>query len=197
MQRVKAIGIDLMDTVIEDPWAEALETVTGLSLAEIMSLRDARAWISFELGEVDEATYARRFFPPGSGHRLDGPALRRELQARYRFLPGMEELLGELAAARRLVAVSNYPEWIDELIRRFRLDRFFRDYRISCRMGARKPDPAFFRALLDSCALEPGELLLVDDRGENVEGAAALGIPGIVFEDAARLKDALRRRGLS
>ena len=102
-----------------------------------------------------------------------------------------------MAATHPLVAVSNYPEWIDELIRRFRLDRFFREYRISCRMGARKPDPAFFRALLDSCALEPGELLLVDDRSENVDGAAALGIPGIVFEDAARLKEALQRRGLS
>jgi putative hydrolase of the HAD superfamily len=193
---IRAIGVDLMDTVIADPWAEALEAATGLGLAEILSLRDSRAWIDFELGQVDEATYAERFFPPGSGHRLDGRALRRELEARYRFLPGMEDLLARLAPRRRLVAVSNYPEWIDLLRVRFSLDRFFGEYRVSCRLGARKPDRAFFEAVLASCGLEPGELLLVDDRAENVEGAARLGIPGILFRGAEALEEALRERGL-
>jgi putative hydrolase of the HAD superfamily len=108
----------------------------------------------------------------------------------------MEELLGRLAPARRLVAVSNYPEWIDALRERFALDRFFVEYRISCRLGARKPDRAFFESVLDSCGLEPGELLLVDDRAENVEGAARLGIPGLLFRDAATLERDLRRQGL-
>lgn len=192
----RAIGIDLMDTVIEDPWAEALEAATGLKLDEILSIRDARAWIAFELGEVDEATYAERFFPPGSDHRLDGALLRRELEARYRFLPGMEDLLARLAPSWKLVAVSNYPEWIDSLRLRFRLDRFFDQYHVSCRLGARKPARAFFRAVLDASGLEPGELLLVDDRAENVEGAARLGIPGLVFRDAPALERDLRERGM-
>lgn len=193
---VRVIALDLMDTVLTDPWMEALEEVTGLPIAETLALRDREAWLAFERGEIDEETYAARFFPPDSGQCLDGEALRRALLARYAFVPGMEDLLGRVVEARPLLALSNYPVWVDLLIHRFRLDRFFRDYYVSCRLGTRKPSASFFRKVLRTGGLDPGEMLLVDDRAENIVGAARLGIPGILFTGADDLARDLAGRGL-
>lgn len=51
----------------------------------------------------------------------------------------------------------------------------------SSRLGVAKPEPDFFRAILRAEAeaghpVEPGEVVFVDDRADNVEGAAAIGI---------------------
>jgi HAD superfamily hydrolase (TIGR01509 family) len=108
----------------------------------------------------------------------------------------MEDLLGRMARAHPLLALSNYPVWVDALVPRFRLDRFFRGYHVSCRLGVRKPDAAFFRRVLRADGLEPGEMLLVDDRAENIAGAADLGIPGILFTGAGDLARDLDARGL-
>jgi HAD superfamily hydrolase (TIGR01509 family) len=194
--RIRVIALDLMDTVLTDPWMEALEEVTGLPIAETLALRDREAWLAFERGEIDEGAYAARFFPPESGRCLDGAALRRALLARYDFVPGMEDLLGRMAQARPLLALSNYPVWVEALIPRFRLDRFFRGYYISYRLGARKPEAVFFRKVLQADGLVPEEMLLVDDRAENIAGASRLGIPGILFTGAVELARDLAGRGL-
>ena len=44
-----------------------------------------------------------------------------------------------------------------------------------------KPDAGIYRDLLEKYQLLPKECLFVDDRPENVEGAKALGMEGIVF----------------
>lgn len=50
-------------------------------------------------------------------------------------------------------------------------DQFF-----SYRMGACKPDPAYFRAILDATGLAAGDVLFIDDVEANVEGARAVGL---------------------
>jgi FMN phosphatase YigB (HAD superfamily) len=42
----------------------------------------------------------------------------------------------------------------------------------------------------------PGECLFVDDRPENVAGAARAGLPALRFVDAATLRRDLRARGV-
>lgn len=45
----------------------------------------------------------------------------------------------------------------------------------SGRMGAAKPDAAYFRTIQEEMGLKPEEILLVDDYGKNIDGAAACG----------------------
>ncbi len=45
----------------------------------------------------------------------------------------------------------------------------------SGRMGVAKPDPGYFRMIEDELALEPEQILFVDDYAENVKAAAACG----------------------
>ena len=54
-----------------------------------------------------------------------------------------------------------------------------------------KPDPAIYRVLVDRHGVDPASAAFVDDRPENVEAASALGFDGVLFTDAASLREAL------
>lgn len=51
-----------------------------------------------------------------------------------------------------------------------------------------KPDTAIYHYLCDKYGLEPKESVFIDDRPENIEGAAAAGIRGICFQNYEQAK---------
>jgi len=99
----------------------------------------------------------------------------------------------ELARTYRLYAWSNAGEmhfpWIYE---RFPSLRFFTDDAISCFVGAVKPNRIYYERALEKCGVRPEQILFVDDRPENVEGARALGIPTVPYTDVATTIAAMR-----
>jgi HAD superfamily hydrolase (TIGR01509 family) len=54
-----------------------------------------------------------------------------------------------------------------------------------------KPDPAVFEAALDTISRKPDQVLFIDDRPVNVEGARAAGLHALLFTSAAELRRAL------
>jgi putative hydrolase of the HAD superfamily len=60
---------------------------------------------------------------------------------------------------------------------------------ISCEVGLAKPDPRIFRLCLERLGLPAGAALFVDDRADNVEAAAGVGLQTLQFEGP----DALER----
>lgn len=60
--------------------------------------------------------------------------------------------------------------------------------------GCGKPDPAFYEAVAARTGLAPADLLLVDDRAANVDGARACGWGAILWDGRARLADLLPLR---
>jgi putative hydrolase of the HAD superfamily len=67
---------------------------------------------------------------------------------------------------------------------------------LSYEIGHIKPSAEFYHACADAASSAPAECLFIDDLPENVEGAEAVGMPGVVFRDVPRLLDALRARGI-
>ena len=55
-----------------------------------------------------------------------------------------------------------------------------------------KPNPEIFHTLLNKFNLKPEESLFIDDNIKNVEGAKALGINALRFENAKKLKEDLK-----
>jgi len=49
--------------------------------------------------------------------------------------------------------------------------------------GVMKPDPAIYHLLYDRFALNPSELIFIDDRAENIEAAEKTGMKGHIFKD--------------
>ena len=59
-----------------------------------------------------------------------------------------------------------------------------------------KPDARIYRCLLDKFSLRADECLFIDDNPANTAGADAVGIRGLLFEDAPALARSLRGMGL-
>jgi HAD superfamily hydrolase (TIGR01509 family) len=194
---VDTVCLDVMGTVLYDPYLEAIEAGTGMALADVVKIRDPRSWPDFEMGLIDEAEFVRRFFlaadePPA----FDLAAFHRVRRAGYRFLPGMEKLLGDLRGAVTRYAASNYPVWIEELAHRFDFARHFDGVVASCHLGVRKPDPEFFAKLLAAIDRPAHACLFVDDRVANCDAAASVGMAAHLFDGADGLRVRLVDEGV-
>lgn len=76
-------------------------------------------------------------------------------------------------------------------LKAFGLYELFDAVVISTQVGAIKPDPRMYAAILKALDAQPGDCLFVDDRKENLEGAAAAGMRGVQMARPAFLPAAL------
>jgi putative hydrolase of the HAD superfamily len=79
---------------------------------------------------------------------------------------------------------------------RFELRRYLKVAFSSCYVGLRKPDPAIYRRALDVLGSVPERTLFIDDRQENVDGAAAARMKAIRFTGAEGLRSDLEKLGV-
>jgi len=191
--RIQAIAFDVMDTLLSDPFREALLAATGLELAELARRRDPAVYPAFERGELTETEYWAHH--ASLGVEVDPDAFHRVRREGTLWLDGMRELLGELEGRVLRLTASNYPVWIEELAAG-PLDGVVDRVLASCHLGARKPDAAFYRRLLSRVQLAPEVVAFVDDREENVAAARAVGMPAHHFTDVAALRAWLEELGV-
>ncbi len=187
----RVLLLDVMDTLVVDPFFHSdLRTFFGVGLRELGPRIRADHWVRFERGELDEPTYYAGFFADGTG--VDGPALAQWMAERYRPVPGIEALLGELRQAGvPMYALSNYPVWWRLIERELRLSRWLQWRFVSCMTGVRKPDPAAYTGPAAALGVPTAQCVFVDDRRSNVDAAIATGMAGVVFESAAQLRRSL------
>lgn len=190
---VRVVLFDLMDTVLTDPYRDALTAATSRPLAEVFHRRDPELWPAFERGELDEDAYWAGW--ESAGIVADREAFHTARRAGTRFVPGMAELLDDLDGQVVRVAASNYPIWIEELETQHLVGRFERVV-ASHHLGVRKPDPAFFTRLLDAVGARADQTLFVDDREVNVAAAREVGITSHRFTDASTLRGWLVDHGV-
>jgi FMN hydrolase / 5-amino-6-(5-phospho-D-ribitylamino)uracil phosphatase len=188
---VDAVAFDLMDTVVRDPFREALSAATPLTPEDLLSRRDPEGWPRFERGEITEAEYWSLY----DGIPFDVDAFHRERRAGYRLIDGMGELLDDLAGRVTRVAATNYPVWVRELEEGLIRGRF-EHVVASHDIGVRKPDPAFYRRLCELVEAPADRILFVDDRKVNVEAAATAGLRVHHFAGADDLRARLRSEGI-
>ncbi len=69
---------------------------------------------------------------------------------------------------------------------------FFDQTYASQMMGVKKPDPQFWKMILDAEKCTPSDAFFTDDLEANVQAAAALGIHAVQFTDAKDLRRAIK-----
>jgi HAD superfamily hydrolase (TIGR01509 family) len=186
---------DVMGTLVHDPFFVEMPRFFGMTFDAMLAAKDPRAWIEFELDERSEASFLSSFF--ADRRRFDHRAFVDTVRASYRWLPGMEELLGELHGLDvPMHAFSNYPHWYELIEERLTVSRFVPWSFVSCRTGVRKPDPAAYARVLRELAVSPQRCLFVDDRESNCEAARQSGMQAIRFESAEALRAALSELGI-
>lgn len=112
------------------------------------------------------------------------------------MMPGMRDLLDDLLAAdEALYAITNFSGefWTPFRAREAALFDRFRGVVVSGDEKLLKPDAAIYHLALDRFGLEPGEAVFVDDRADNVAGAEAVGMAGLIFTDADTLRADLKK----
>jgi putative hydrolase of the HAD superfamily len=67
---------------------------------------------------------------------------------------------------------------------------------LSYEVGHIKPHAAFYHACAEAAGALPEDCVFIDDLPENVAGARAAGLEGVVYRDVPSLLDALRELGV-
>ena len=190
MSQSRVLLLDVMGTLVHDPFYREIPEFFGMSLAELIEAKHPSTWVEFELGQIDETELARRFF--ADERPIDLPKLEATLLQAYRFIDGVEPVLERLR--RRGVAMhalSNYSPWYRLIEASVGLSRYLSWSFVSCDTGVRKPDPRAYQGAAEALALPPSACVFVDDRVINCQAAEAMGMTSLQFFDAATLADAL------
>ncbi len=191
----RVLLLDVMSTLVHDPFHVEVPAFLGMSLAELIDVKHPRAWVEFEHGSTDEDAFLSRFF--ADGRAFDGPGLKGAMRQAYRYLPGIEPLLHECyARGLPMHALSNYPAWYEMIEEQLALSRYVPWTFVSCNTGLRKPDPAVFEHVLSTLELPASACVLVDDVAQNCQAARDQGMDAIRFTDAAALRRGLVERGV-
>jgi putative hydrolase of the HAD superfamily len=123
---------------------------------------------------------------------------RLDIESWLHLNPQTVQLVDDLAAAGHpLAMLSNAPTVVARAVANLPLvtARFRRCF-FSCDFLAAKPDPEIFHAVLAGLDARPGEVTFLDDRADNVAGAAAAGMRAVHFTDAGQARAELARLGI-
>jgi putative hydrolase of the HAD superfamily len=203
MHGISTILWDVGGVLLTNAWdrreRDAVLARFGLDRADF-ELRHAELAEPWERDEVSVEEYLRRtvFFQP---HSFSQAEFLDAMRAESAVLP--DSALGivrRLAASEEyvLATVNNESRAMNEYrLRRFGLSEFFSAFFTSCYLGVRKPDRRIHQIALDVLQRDPQAVAFVDDRQENVDAAASLGIHAIRYEGSAQLADELSRLGIS
>jgi len=174
-------GVVSRNTNVSIPVAEHL----GLTLERFAALAH-EAFVKLISGAIDSAEFWKIFA------KNSGIQVREDLLAFF-FRPHQDpevvDLVRRLRGRGRVVVGTNTIE----SHYRTHLDRG--DYEpfdavyASHLMGLAKPDPAFYRYILDQEGCAAREAVFIDDVPANAQAAAALGIRAFHFRGAAELKE--------
>ncbi|MDH3716620.1 MAG: HAD family phosphatase [Planctomycetota bacterium] len=186
--------LDIMDTLVYNPFNQEIPDFFGLTQKELLREKDPTAWIEFELGEIDEPEYLRRYFD--DARWFDHASFLRVVQNAYRWMDGAQQLLERLRAQGiEIHALSNYPVWYQTIESRLGLSRYLQWTFVSCHTGVRKPAPEAFLGAARALNRPPQKCLFVDDSLTNCQAAETTGMPAIHFVDATSLWTEMAGRG--
>jgi 2-haloacid dehalogenase len=111
-------------------------------------------------------------------------------------IQGTVDILREIRDSKkyRLYALTNWSEqtfpWA---LQQFEFLHWFDGIVVSGHEKTRKPFPEFFQILFDRHQVNPATSLFIDDSLRNIEGAKAVGLPGIHFQSPDQLKGELEK----
>lgn len=113
-------------------------------------------------------------------------------------IPGVSGIIREVRQKRPVYLLSNINELHWEFVRdRYKVLSEMDGLVLSCVVKAKKPDPAIYRAAMETAGVGRHESVFIDDLPENIAAAESHGIKGIAFTGTDRLRADLSALGLA
>jgi putative hydrolase of the HAD superfamily len=189
----------VISTPQPDADAAALAAAVGVPVPDFQGPYWAYR-LSYDRAELDGTTYWHKV---AAALGLSFPApqvaelIRLDIASWLHLCDGTVTLLNDLATAGyRLALLSNAPADFAEVMAEQPVARFFEHLAFSCYLGSVKPEPDCYRAVLAMLGARPADVVFIDDRPENVAGAAAVGIHGMRFTTPEAVRTALAGHGI-
>ena len=170
---------------------------TSIPPSTVKGLASSTVWREYECGRHSEGEcyrlMAEKFSLNEGKIRQAVLGVRASIQPDDTFIHFIRELQMEAHDELRIFVMSNISA-PDYVVTRGKLADWsvFERVFTSADAGMRKPDLSFYKFVLDEIKAEPSSVTFVDDNIENVLAARSLGIHGIIFDDAKRVRQALR-----
>lgn len=173
---------------------ERMSEATGVPAGRLRGVLFGELEGDFDRGRLTPAEFFRACEARLSLPRVPDDVWSRAWRDIFTPLPESIGALGLVRPGIRRVLVSNTNElhW-EGVLSVFRPDDLLDEVVLSFRVGAAKPDPAFWEAALAAAGCGPDACVYADDRPELVAAAAAFGIPGFVADGPAALARGLAR----
>lgn len=187
---MEAVVFDLGGVVFESPLAllREFERRRGLPdffIASVVGSYGAEdgPWPRLERGELSLAEFCERFDADvrARGQAFSSAEMMRDLAAyatvRHEMIDAIRKIRG---AGLRVAALTN--NWVigedhDAILEPLRAE--FDVFVESCKVGMRKPDPRIFDLTLGKVGVPAARAAFLDDMGENLKAARALGLTTI------------------
>lgn len=103
--------------------------------------------------------------------------------------PGSIDILHDLhAGGTRLALLSNAGFDFGDAFRNAPFAQYFEQIFVSAELGLLKPDPEIYRHVARELGIEPSQMVFVDNKKVNVEGAESIGATGHHFVGVRELR---------
>ncbi len=201
MSRISLVVWDVGGVLLSNGWDRAARSAAaarfGLDAAEL-ERRHSLVEEEFETDRLSRDGYldATVFYTPRSFSREEFWQFMRERSVAYASAIALAQALKDRGSYAMVALNNESRELNDYRIRTFGLRKLFDGMFSSCYTGRRKPTPGAYRLALDVTQHAPEETLFLDDRPENVQAAARLGLHTLMVHDQGRLREELARRGV-
>lgn len=193
----KVIVFDYGEVISIDPAAADKAALVELAGAETESF-----WAAYwrHRDKIDQATVSVREYwqliATDLGLSWDTAELHRLWLADFRSWlaidPDTLDVLIDLQrGGTRMALLSNAGLDFSSYFRNGLLGEFFDQVFTSGELGVLKPDAQIFRALIAGLDVAPSDVVFIDNRRDNIAGAAELGITGHVYTGATSLRSYL------
>jgi putative hydrolase of the HAD superfamily len=202
-ENLEALVLDYGEVLVRAQPPEAVKRMAALAGLDDEQFR-TRYWrsrLDYDRGVLSDIDYWRRVIEGGGISAGDADEVCEALAgADYESWSDWRDEVWELAAAfkqrggRTAILSNGVPAVINRVRTHRPLAGYFDEVIVSCEVGCTKPDARIYELCLERLGTRPEATLFVDDRVENLEGAARLGIRTLHFigdESVAALRQAI------
>jgi len=169
---------------------EAWERRLGLRSGELRErLWLGELWSLAERGEITEEAFWMRFGQMFGLSEHEAHALAEDLWNTWVVDGHLLRIIDQLRDRYRIAMLSNATDVLEEYLeKRYGVADRFEAIVNSSKVGVAKPDPVIYHEMLQRLALEPNQVMFIDDRPENVAAAASLGMHVVWYINAQELE---------
>ena len=183
---IKAIIFDFYGVIcseIGSPWYQ--QRVSAPVRAELKEHYDRPS----NLGDISEDNF---FDGIGKAVNLSRDVVRKEWTDAVVINQELVLLIRDLKKTYKTGLCSNtQPKLFRQILKENDLEGLFDAIISSSEIGMVKPHPEIFKYTLEQLHVLASEAVFVDDRTENVQAAASLGIRSLLYRDVATLRKTL------